>query len=211
MLAFFSDDLFEEPLDVGAAFRIVRQEDLADTVLTFVWKLDADRRGLTTHEPIGHLKQNACAVTGVRVVPGGAAMFEVDQDLERLLDDQVRTPAVDMRYEPDTARIVFVRRIVEALRSRIGWLLHRTFIGAVQPCAKRDYEMGRIRSTDGFAMREMHGGHARNAGHSSERRRGALTIRRDQHCRFSDSLLLLMVTEGGGCPRRRATAVDQVT
>jgi hypothetical protein len=42
-------------------------------------------------------------------------MLEVDQDLKRLAHDRVRPPALDMRDEADAARIMFVRRIVEAL------------------------------------------------------------------------------------------------
>ena len=45
------------------------------------------RAGLLAEEPVRHLDQNAGAVAGVHLAAARAAMQQVDQQLQRLLDD----------------------------------------------------------------------------------------------------------------------------
>ena len=47
-----------------------------------------------------------------------AAVAEVLQHRQALLDDRVRLLALDVRDEADAARVVFVRRVIETLRRR---------------------------------------------------------------------------------------------
>ena len=63
---------------------------------------------------VGHLHQDAGAVPGVRVGAAGAAMFEVDEEVESLADDGVRAHAFDVRDEADAAGVVFVAGPIEA-------------------------------------------------------------------------------------------------
>ena len=48
----------------------------------------------------------------------GAAMIEILQDLERLLQDPMRLAALDVDDETDAAGIVLEARVVESLRTR---------------------------------------------------------------------------------------------
>jgi hypothetical protein len=55
------------------------------------------------------------AVAEEFVSAGSAAMIEVEQDLQTLLDDRVTSGALDMSDESDAARVVLVGRVVETL------------------------------------------------------------------------------------------------
>ena len=61
------------------------------------------------------MHEDARAVAGVRFATARAAVVEVDQNLERLGDDVVRLPALDVDDEADAARVVLELRIVKAL------------------------------------------------------------------------------------------------
>src|SRR4029078_4741322 len=74
------------------------------------------RRGLA-QEPVGHLNEHARAVAGVRLAAAGAAVQEVEQDLQPLLDDAAVLPALDVDDDADPARIVLLAGIVEAGRA----------------------------------------------------------------------------------------------
>ena len=57
-------------------------------------------------KPIRHLDQDAGAVAGIRLAAAGAAMQQVDEDLQAARDDAVRPSAGDVDHEPDAARVV---------------------------------------------------------------------------------------------------------
>ena len=69
-------------------------------------------------ELVRDLHQDAGAVAGQRVGADGAAMGQVLQDLEAVLDDRVARPRLQVGDEADAAGIVFSLRIVESLRRR---------------------------------------------------------------------------------------------
>jgi hypothetical protein len=50
-------------------------------------------------------------------------VFQVDQHLQRLADDGVRTPALDISDEPDPAGVVLMSWIVKANSGRLVMLL----------------------------------------------------------------------------------------
>ena len=70
-------------------------------------------RRLTPKEDIRDLNQNAGAVAASGVSPRRAAVLQVDEQLEGLLHDGVRAPAVEVNDEPDAAGVVLVARIVQ--------------------------------------------------------------------------------------------------
>ncbi len=63
-----------------------------------------------------NLDENAGAVAGFRVAAAGAAVGQVDEDLDALDDDVVGFLAFDIGDKADTAGIMLVARVVEALR-----------------------------------------------------------------------------------------------
>ena len=64
------------------------------------------------------LHQNAGAVAGARIGADRAAMLEIAQDRERVVDDLVRLAALDVGDEADAAGILLERGIVKSLRRR---------------------------------------------------------------------------------------------
>src|SRR5207248_3446011 len=86
-LAFLGNDALEER-DAGLlVLGLRREEDHADAIAAGRGKADPPRSALATEEGIGNLDQDAGSVTGQRVAAAGAAMGEVLQHGERLLDD----------------------------------------------------------------------------------------------------------------------------
>ena len=67
---------------------------------------------------IRHLDEAAGPVADQRVGPDGAAMVEIDQDLQTARDDVVRFSSLDVGDETDAARIMLVARVVESLSLR---------------------------------------------------------------------------------------------
>ena len=64
---------------------------------------------------MGNLDQNAGAIAGLRIAAAGAAMRQVQQDLNSLFDDVVTLLTANAGDKPDAAGVMLMRRIVEAL------------------------------------------------------------------------------------------------
>jgi hypothetical protein len=79
---------------------------------------DAEGRAGLAQEFMRDLHEDARAVAGERVGSGGAAMGQVFEDLQAVLDDLAAWPAFEIGDETDAASIVLVLRIVESLRGR---------------------------------------------------------------------------------------------
>jgi len=95
----------------------LRQEDHAHAVFAGRRQRDALRGHLGAVELVRDLDQDAGAVAHQLVGTDGAAVIQVLQDLEALLDDAMCLLALDVGHEADTAGVVFVLRVVEALRA----------------------------------------------------------------------------------------------
>ena len=63
-------------------------------------------------ELVRDLHQDAGAVAGARIGADRAAMFEIDENCQRILDDLVRLAALDVGDEADAAGILVERGIV---------------------------------------------------------------------------------------------------
>ena len=66
----------------------MRQEDEAGAVVADGRQLEAER--LRAEEDVRHLDQQARAVARVGFAAAGAAVLEIDEQFETLLDDRVR-------------------------------------------------------------------------------------------------------------------------
>ena len=66
-------------------------------------------------ERVRHLQQHAGAVAGVDLAAAGAAVVQVLQHLDRLLEHAVRLATLDVDDEPHAAGVVLVARVVETL------------------------------------------------------------------------------------------------
>ena len=75
-----------------------------------------------------NLDEHAAAVAGFRIGTDRAAMIEIEQDFETLLDDRMRFAVLHVGNEADAAGIVLAPRVVKALRRvhrRISNRAHR--------------------------------------------------------------------------------------
>ena len=124
-LALGLDRPLDHLLEHGAALGIGRQVEDADAVAAGRRQLDPDRGA---HERVGDLDQDAGAVAGVRIRALGAAVLEVLERVERLLDDGMGRLAPQLRDERDAARVMLVGGVVEAsgpggssVRVHKGW------------------------------------------------------------------------------------------
>ena len=84
------------------------------------------RFALLLEELVRHLDQDAGAVAGQRIAAAGAAMHEVQEDLDALADDVVRRDALDVGDEADATRVVLELRIVESGPAREAHRLELT-------------------------------------------------------------------------------------
>ena len=64
------------------------------------------------------LDEDAGAIAGFGIAAAGAAVGEVDQDLDAFDDDVVGFLALDVGDEADTAGVVLEARVVETLGGR---------------------------------------------------------------------------------------------
>jgi hypothetical protein len=72
----------------------------------------------SAQQGVGGLDHAARAVAHQRIGADGAAMVEIDQDLQALAHDGVRFPPLDVGHEADAAGIVFVAWVVQSLLLR---------------------------------------------------------------------------------------------
>ena len=64
------------------------------------------------------LHQHPGAVAHARVGAGGAAVFQIAENLQAIFDDLVRLAALDVGDEADAAGVLVERGVVEALAQR---------------------------------------------------------------------------------------------
>ena len=123
---------------------VVRHEQLADGVVAGLRQREARFLRDAREKLVRDLHQNAGAVAGARIGADRAAMFEIDQDRQRVFDDLVRLAALDVGDESDAARILVERGIVEPTGGR------RAGIGGVVP---RAHHLLASRSRDVLILR----------------------------------------------------------
>jgi len=104
--------------------RLFRQEDHADTIISDGRQAHALLGHLLAKERVGKLNQNPGAVAHQRIGTDRAAVIQVVQDQQPLLDDRVTLLAPDMRYKTDATGVVLVGGVVEPLPFRYGRIDH---------------------------------------------------------------------------------------
>ncbi len=116
--AFGLDLVGDDALDDFAPRGFARHEQRADGVFAGLRQGEAELLGLARKEAVRDLHQNARAVTGARIGTGGAAMFEVAEDVDRVGHDLVGLLALDVGDEADAAGILFLAEVVKTFRRR---------------------------------------------------------------------------------------------
>ncbi len=144
-LAFRLHDLLEALLDAPAQRRIARQEHDAAAVLAGLRQLDSRFLAGFAQEAVGHLHQHAGAVAAVFLGAAGAAVIEVHQDLQALLQDAVGFAALDVDDEADAAGVMLERRIVQTLLGRQTRPARTAPLGAAHVLPRPLYSIQRAR------------------------------------------------------------------
>ena len=90
----------------------LRQERDAGGVAAVFGQVEFDDRA---QELVGHLQQDARAVTGVRFGALGTAVLQVHQGRDGLVDDVAAAAAVHVGHHRHTARVVLERGVVQPL------------------------------------------------------------------------------------------------
>ncbi len=98
------NDLFHGAALVG----VPRHEDVADGIVTRLGQGEAQSLRLAGEELVRDLHQHAGAVAHFRVRAGRAAMFEIDQNPQPVLDGAVGLLVVQVHDEADAACIALV-------------------------------------------------------------------------------------------------------
>ena len=95
--------------------RIGRQINHADPVRARGGEIDAGFGADGPEEGVGHLKQDARAVAGVGLAAARPAVAQVHQHSQRVAQNLVRAPSVNIGDKPDAARSAFSARVVEGI------------------------------------------------------------------------------------------------
>ncbi len=66
-------------------------------------------------EGVRHLEQDARAVAGVGLAAARAAMAQVHQHGQRLAQDPIRAPAVDIGHKTDAASCTLSARVIKGI------------------------------------------------------------------------------------------------
>ena len=114
--AFFAHDAFDDAFGAEARLRFHGQEGHADAVLAGGRQGEAEFGALAGEELVGDLDEDSGAVAGFGIATAGSSVGQVDEDLDALDDDVVISNPLDVRNEANSAGIVLIARVVEALR-----------------------------------------------------------------------------------------------
>src|SRR5688572_1956488 len=133
-LSLFVNDLLDQLFDRGACRRIARKKNCADAVFSFRRKRDPEVFCFLPEEFVRNLNKNPGAVARVDLAAAGAAMEQIDEDLQRLADDGVRADTLDVHDKTHPAGVVFELRIIESLcRWTSRFALHCVVMGYQDP------------------------------------------------------------------------------
>src|SRR5437899_960055 len=114
----FPDNALEYTFAVQARMFLNRQESHAYRVLAGRRQFESENRALAGKKLVRNLNQDAGAVASFGIAAAGAAMREIYQDLDSLLDDLMALLTANAGYKTHSASVVLVRRVIETLRRR---------------------------------------------------------------------------------------------
>ena len=115
-LALLPDDVLEQGDTPPARFGILRKKNQARAIFLNAGQLDADLAALAREKIVRHLHEDARAVSGLFVAPARAAVREVDEDLQGLVNDIVGFCALQVADEAHAAGVALVARVIKPLR-----------------------------------------------------------------------------------------------
>ena len=132
-LAFFLDDRLQPAFAAAALLGVRRQKHHAHAVRAGVGKVESGRGAGFGQEAMRSLEQDAGAVARAFFAAAGAAVVQIGENGQALLDDVVRAPALDVDDETDAAGVVLEARVVEPLPRRYSDVCHTRCSPVTQP------------------------------------------------------------------------------
>ena len=124
------DDLFR----LGAGRVVAGHEELTDAIVLGGWQGHAQARAFLHEEVMGDLDEDAAAVAELGIRAHRAAMVEIEQDLQALLNDCVGLAVVHVGDEADAAGILAMGGIKKALSFGHGGVDHGDRHGGRSKC-----------------------------------------------------------------------------
>ena len=112
---------------LAAQPRVRRQEAHAYAVGTRLRQLQTALPGQDSQRGVGNLQQRAGTVPRIRLGAAGAAMVQVREHVEGLVEQLAGLAAVHVDDEPDPARLVLIRGMVQPLLRGNGRESHAMF------------------------------------------------------------------------------------
>ena len=114
-LPFFADDLLKGGLAGGALIGIEGQKCLPYSVVARLREIEPALVRLALQELVRKLDEDSSAVSGARIASACSAMRQVVEHLQRLEHDVVRALAGYIDDKSNSACVVLMRRVVQAL------------------------------------------------------------------------------------------------
>src|SRR5262245_15052180 len=112
---FLTDDAHPHALAVGAQPLILRHEQVADGIPTGLGQLDLELHALLGQEVMRNLDEDAGAIARDRIGADRAAVLDVAQDGDRVLDQLVGLAALEIGNKANAAGVVLALGIEEPL------------------------------------------------------------------------------------------------
>ncbi len=116
--SFFADNALENALALQARMFFHGQECHAYAISTGPGQLKAQLAALPLEKLMRNLEEDAGSVTGLGIASASSAMGQVEEHLDALAYDVMTFVAANIGDESDSAGIVFLRRMVQALGGR---------------------------------------------------------------------------------------------
>ena len=116
--ALLPDDAHPHALAVRSQPLVLRQEQMPDGVVAGLRQIDAEARALLLQELVRDLDQNARTVAGDGVGADRAAVLEVLEDGERILDQLVGLAPFEVGDEADAAGVILATGIEKPAGAR---------------------------------------------------------------------------------------------
>ena len=114
------DDALDEALALGDGGLVAREEDVARAEGARRRQVDAEVLAhRAPQEAVGHAREDAGAVARVGLAPAAAAVRHPHEHRVGVAHDLVRRLPLEVRHHADAAAVLLLRRVVEALLSRI--------------------------------------------------------------------------------------------
>ena len=134
LLAFFGGKFFELFGDICTGGLVLRHEAHGHTIFARLRKLFALILRPLAQQRVRNLQENSGAITQQRVGSNCTAVINILQNLQRLRNDFVRSFTLNMRDKTDTAGVMFVFRVIQALGR---WKSHSKIHSCQMPTLRR--------------------------------------------------------------------------